>query len=179
MNLAEYSSRDREEIEKLFTKVFSESEGSSEGLLIGKLAHDLMHSTDPEDLYGFIAVEDGQVIGSIFFSRLRFNNSESNAFILAPVAIHTDYQGQGIGQKLINFGIDYLKENGVDLVFTYGDPDFYNRVGFSPISEKIAKAPLKLTYPFGWLCQSLVGSEIEPITGNSHCVAALNHAEYW
>jgi putative acetyltransferase len=179
MNLAEYTSSDSEKIEKLFTKVFSESEGPSEGFLIGKLAHDLMNSTEPEDLFGFIAGEDRQIIGSIFFSRLRFNNRESNAFILAPVAIHTDYQGQGIGQKLINYGINKLKENGVGLVFTYGDPGFYKRVGFNPISEKVAKAPFKLTYPFGWLCQSLIGSEIEPIAGNCYCVAALNHPEYW
>ena len=178
MNLSEYSSNDSEEIEKLFTKVFSDSEGQSEGLLIGKLVYDLMNSTDPEDLYGFIAVENGQIIGSIFFSRLTFE-SEVSAFILSPVAIHTDYQGQGIGQKLINFGINYLKENQVSLVFTYGDPNFYQKVGFKPISEKVAKAPLKLKYPVGWLCQSLVGSEIEPIAGNSYCVAALNHQEYW
>ena len=178
MNLSQYSSNDSEAIEKLFTKVFSDSEGQSEGLLIGKLARDLMRSTDPEDLYGFIAVENGQVIGSIFFSRITFE-SGVNAFILAPVAIHTDYQGQGIGQKLINFGIKVLKENGVDLVFTYGDPDFYRKVGFRPISETVAKAPFKLKYPHGWLCQSLPGNEIEPISGNSHCVEALNHPEYW
>jgi putative acetyltransferase len=178
MNLAGYNSSDSEKIEKLFTKVFSESEGASEGLLIGKLAHDLMSGTDPEDLYGFTARENRQIIGTIFFSRLRFE-SEFNAFILAPVAIRADYQGQGIGQKLIKFGINKLKENGVGLVFTYGDPDFYKRIGFSPVSEKVAKAPLKLTYPFGWLCQSLAGSEIEPIAGNSYCVAALNHPEYW
>ena len=178
MNLSEYSSNDSEEIEKLFTKVFSESEGQSEGLLIGKLVHDLISSTDPKRLYGFIAKENGQIIGSIFFSSLMFE-SEVNAFILSPVAIHTDYQGQGIGQKLINFGINYLKDNGVGLVFTYGDPNFYKKVGFKPISEKVVKAPLKLKYPAGWLCQSLVGNEIEPIAGNSYCVDALNHPEYW
>ncbi len=178
MNLSKYDENDSEEIERLFTKVFSDSEGQSEGLLVGQLSHDLMISTRPEDLYGFIATENGQIIGSIFFSRLSFE-SEVNAFILSPVAIHTDYQRQGIGQKLIDFGISRLKEDKVDLVFTYGDPDFYKKVGFKPISEKMAKAPLPLKYPFGWLCQSLVGNEIEPIAGKSYCVAALNHPEYW
>lgn len=178
MNLSKYNSSDSEKIKKLFTKVFSESEGQSEGLLIGKLVHDLMGSTDPKDFYGFTAKENGQIIGSIFFSRLILN-SDVSAFILSPVAIHTDYQGQGIGQKLINFGINYLKESGVDLVFTYGDPNFYKKVGFKTISEKIVKAPLKLKYPIGWLCQSLGSNEIEPIAGNSYCVDALNHPEYW
>jgi len=57
--------------------------------------------------------------------------SEVNAFLLGPVAIHTSYQGKGIGQKLINFGLNTLKENGVELAFTYGDPNFYSKVGFS------------------------------------------------
>jgi len=178
MNLSEFSATDSEEIEKLFTKVFSDSEGESEGLLIGTLVRDLVNSTAPDDLYGFLSMDNGKIIGSIFFSRLTFESMIS-AFILSPVAIHTDYQGQGIGQQLINHGINHLKGSGVELVFTYGDPDFYKRVGFEIISENIAKAPLKLKYPAGWLCQSLVGNRIEPIPGNSFCVSALNHPEYW
>jgi putative acetyltransferase len=60
-----------------------------------------------------------------------------------------------------------------------GDPGFYSKVGFRPITEKLVKAPLKLMYPEGWLGQSLLSDEIEPITGNSHCVDALNKPEYW
>jgi hypothetical protein len=33
--------------------------------------------------------------------------------------------------------------------------------------------------PEGWLGQSLVGDEIEPIAGNSYCVEAFNKPEYW
>ncbi len=178
MNLLPYSPDYIEEIKRLVTKVFSDSEGQSEGLLIGNLTYDLMTSTDTQDIYGFVAIENAEIIGSIFFTRLTFE-SEVNAFLLSPVAIHTNYQGKGIGQKLINFGIHYLKENGVALVFTYGDPKFYSKVGFSLIGEKLVKAPLKLSYPEGWLGQSLLSDEIEPITGSSYCVAALNKAEYW
>ncbi len=178
MNLLPYSPSNIEEIKQLFTKVFSDSEGQSEGLVIGSLVYDLMTSTDAQDLYGFVAIENEEIIGSIFFTRLTFE-SEVNAFLLSPVAIHTNYQGKGIGQKLINFGINHLKENGVGLVFTYGDPKFYSKVGFSLITEKLAKAPLKLTYPEGWLGQSLVSDEIEPITGSSYCVEALNKPGYW
>ncbi len=79
-----------------------------------------MDSTDSNDLYCFIATEDEQIIGSIFFSRMIFE-SGINAFILSPVATHTDHQRKGVGQKLINFGLDVLKENGVELMITYGD----------------------------------------------------------
>ena len=178
MELLTYKSSNIEEIKQLFTKVFSDSEGQAEGVLIGNLTYDLMTGTHAQDLYGFVATVNKQIIGSIFFTKLTFQN-EVNAFLLSPVAIHTSYQGKGIGQKLIDFGICHLKVNGVELVFTYGDPRFYSKVGFSCITEKSVKAPLTLTYPEGWLGQSLLSDEIEPITGNSHCVAALNKPEYW
>ncbi|RTR39496.1 N-acetyltransferase [Shewanella canadensis] len=178
MKLLTYSSSHIAEIKQLFTQVFSDSEGESEGLLIGNLAYELLMETDPQDLYGFIAIEDEQIVGSIVFTRLVFE-SGANAFLLSPVAIHTSYQGKGVGQKLIRFGINHLKDRGVGVVFTYGDPNFYSKVGFNPITEKLAKAPLKMTYPEGWLGQSLVGEAFEPIIGNSYCVEALNNPEYW
>jgi len=178
MKLSAYNPSNTEEIKQLFTKTFSDSEGQSEGLLIGNLAYELMTSTNAHDFYCFVATENEQIIGSIIFSKLSFE-SEINAFLLSPVAISTSYQGKGIGQKLINFGLNSLKENGVELAFTYGDPSFYSKVGFSLITEKIVKAPLKLTYPEGWLGQSLVSDEIEPITGNSYCVEAFNNPDIW
>ena len=178
MEFLTFKSSKSKEIKKLFTKVFSDSEGQAEGKLIGNLTYDIIISTNAQDLYGFVATENEQIIGSIFFTRLTFE-SGINAFLLSPVAIHTNYQGKGIGQKLVNFGINHLKENRVSIVFTYGDLNFYSKVGFKLITEKIAKSPFKLTYPEGWLAQSLVSDEIEPIIGNSYCVEAFNKPEIW
>lgn len=178
MKLLTFKSSNIDEIKQLFTKVFSDAEGQSEGELIGNLTYDIMTNTNVQDLYGFIAVENEQIIGSILFTRLTFQNGV-NAFLLSPVAIQTSYQGKGIGQKLINFGVSHLKKNGVSIIFTYGDPNFYSKVGFNQITEKIAKAPFKLSQPEGWLAQSLVGDEIKPILGNSYCVEAFNKPEIW
>ena len=178
MNLSMYNKGDVAEIEQLFIKVFSDSEGSVEGLLIGELVHDLLKTTDTQNIYGFVATENNLILGSIIFTKLTFE-SGINAFILSPVAILTNQQGKGIGQKLIKHGIQHLAKQGVKLVFTYGDPNYYSKVGFRAITEEIVKAPLKLSQPEGWLCQSLVGDVIKPITGNSYCVEALNRPEYW
>lgn len=178
MKISAYNANNIEEVTQLFAETFSDSEGKEEGLSIGRLVRDLVTETDVQDILGFVASENDQIIGSIFFTRLWFQN-DINAFILAPVAVHTNHQGKGVGQKLINFGINQLKENGVALLVTYGDPNFYSKVGFQPISEKLIKAPLKLTQPEGWLCQSLVGDEIEPIPGDVSCVEALSKPEYW
>ena len=178
MKLSTYNPNNADEIEQLFIKTFSDSEGQSEGKAIGELVRGFMDRTDANDRYCFIATENGQIIGGIFFTRMTFE-SGINAFILAPVAIHTDHQRKGIGQQLIDFGLNTIREDGVELVLTYGDPNFYSKVGFSVITEKLVPAPLKLTYPEGWLAQSLVSDEIEPIVGKSYCVEELNNSELW
>ncbi len=178
MKLSPYIPTQANEIKELFTKVFADSEGESEGLLIGKLAQELMLETPKEDLYGFVAIEDEKIVGAIFFSRLRFE-SDLRAFILSPVAVHTEYQGKGIGQKLLTYGIQKLTNDGVELVMSYGDPNYYSKVGFEPVKEEVIKAPLPLTYPEGWIGQSLVSDRITPIAEQPSCVAALNNPEYW
>lgn len=178
MDFSMYNPSQSEEIKSLFTKVFSDSEGESEGVLIGNLAYELITETDEKDLYGFVATEDEKIIGCIFFSRLTFGSCVC-AFILSPVAVHTDHHGKGIGQKLINYGTNKLKAAGVELVMTYGDINFYSKVGFNPISEEVVRAPLKLTYPEGWIGQSLISDTLQPIAGQSYCVKALDKPEYW
>ena len=178
MILSEYKSRQSQVVIALFTTVFSNSEGREEGLLIGNLVSELIATTDTQDLIGFVATVQNEIIGAIFFSRLTFENN-ANAYILSPVAVQTQHQRQGVGQQLITFGINHLKDSSVDLVFTYGDPKYYSKVGFTQVSEEIIKAPLQLTYPEGWLAQSLTGSVVVPISGTSQCVAALNKQVYW
>ncbi|MCK2149410.1 hypothetical protein MYE70_10065 [Marinobacter alexandrii] len=68
---------------------------------------------------------------------------------------------------------------GVDLVFTYGDPNYYSKVGFKPVSQEIATAPFELTHPEGWLDLSLTGGEITPLPGVARCVDAFNDPALW
>ena len=178
MKLKTFNKSYTDETQQLFTSVFSDSEGQEEGMLIGHLVSELIESTDDKDIYGYIAIENHQIIGSIFFTTLLFQ-TDVKALLLSPVAVSTNYQGKGIGQKLILFGIEQLKEINVELLFTYGDPNFYSKVGFSCITEDTIQAPFKLTQPEGWLCQSLHGDAIKPIDGPSFCVEALNKPEYW
>jgi len=178
MNLELYKLSQQQEIVDLYTSVFTDSEGESEGKLIGKLVSELQETTDKKDIYGFVAKDGKSIVGCIFFTRMSFDNPIIS-FILSPVAVLTSIQKQGLGQKLINFGINYLKEKKVELLLTYGDPNYYSKVGFKPVAEKIIPAPLKLTYPEGWLAQSLKGDEIPVIKGSSACVKALSDQNYW
>ncbi|RKZ93609.1 MAG: GNAT family N-acetyltransferase [Gammaproteobacteria bacterium] len=178
MKLAAYSSGQFQEVINLFTDVFSDSEGQDEGQVIGQLVTELIRTTDSKDLLGYVSISDGRIIGCIFFSRLTLPSSKA-AFILSPVAVSSQKQGKGLGQQLINYGIQQLKTRGVELVFTYGDPNFYSKVGFLKIAEDVVKAPKKLTYPEGWLAQSLNTESITSEIRGVKCVEALNKQEYW
>lgn len=87
---------EEETIGRLFASVFSDSEGEEEGNLIGELARDLFESTDEPDLFNFVAEVDGQISGSIFWTRMVFEKEDA-AFILAPVTVRSEYQGKSIG----------------------------------------------------------------------------------
>jgi len=179
LELTLWTDEHTQEIIDLFTKTFTDSEGKTEGELIGNLAHDLMTKADKDTLRVFIVQEKDVIVGCIFFSEMTFQKSSQKAYLLAPVAILTQYQGKGIGQKLIHFAHNILKKEGKDIVITYGDIRFYEKVGYSPISEEIIQAPLKLSYPQGWLAQSLLQNNISPIPGKSHCIEAFNDPRYW
>ena len=166
------------DIEVLFDSVFAKSESEQEGALIRNLAKEMMASTDSRDLYGFVADDDGKIVGAIFFSRLTFQNN-LDVFILAPVAVHTDHQGLGIGRALIMHGLREIEKRGIRFVITYGDPAFYSKVGFHHISQNAIEAPHSLSQPEGWLGQSLTEEQIETIHGHCTCVKALDNPVYW
>ncbi len=178
MTLKHFELSDSESVIELFEQVFTDSENADEGKVIAGLVRNLITTTNPEELIGFVAMSDGEIIGCIFLSSVYLANNAS-AFILSPVAIKTTEQGKGIGQKLINFGLEHLKTKNVGLVLTYGDPNFYSKTGFQWLSEDVIQAPFKLTFPEGWLAQSLNGREIESVEGRSKCVPALSQQHYW
>ncbi|CUH41733.1 GNAT family N-acetyltransferase [Ruegeria atlantica] len=163
----------------LFRRVFTASESDEEGTAIGALVSDLLTTTPNGDLSAAIAHDGSLVLGCILFSRLRFDQDPRQVFLMSPVAVRTDRQKAGIGQRLIAFGLDGLRRDKVNFVVTYGDPNYYGKTGFFPISEKVAQAPLPLSHPHGWLGQSLTGAEMAPFKGPPHCVSAFNKPELW
>jgi predicted N-acetyltransferase YhbS len=168
----------QKEVTELFTSVFTSSESEKEGMLIGRLSSELASSIDNDDIICFGVYENELLIGSIFFTRLKFN-SPIQVYMLAPVAVSTENQGKGIGQALISYGLNELKKRSVNVAVTYGDPNYYSKVGFQELSENLIQAPLKLSMPFGWLGQSLSGEPIPTINERPVCVKEFNDPVYW
>lgn len=178
MKFGTLTAADSLEVVALFETVFTRSEGAREGALIGALARDLMSSLDAEDIHGFLALHEGEIVGAIFFTRLAFDHPRE-AFLLAPVAVHGDHQGVGIGQTLIAHGLREMARRGVSFVATYGDPAFYSRVGFRPLSQDVIRPPYELSQPEGWLGQMLTSEPLASVTGRCSCVRAFDDRAYW
>jgi predicted N-acetyltransferase YhbS len=168
-----------EEIIDLFTATFTASEGTEEGALIGGLVRDLMARTPERDLRVVVAEEDGGLVGAVLSTRLAFDEDNRTVFVLGPVAVATARQRQGIGQRMLVHALGRLRDSGVDVAVTYGDPDYYAKVGFRPMTEIFAAAPFRLQHPEGWLGRSLTDAEMTPLKGRSRCVDALNDPVFW
>jgi putative acetyltransferase len=83
---------------------------------------------DGEAVISGIAIDDGQVVGHIMFSRM---DAPFRALGLAPVAVTPSLQRNGIGGELIRWGLAQAKAEAWQGVFVLGDPKFYGRFGFS------------------------------------------------
>ncbi len=166
-------------IADLFTATFTASEGADEGALIGALVRDLFERTPATEIRAFRASDEGRLIGAVVFTRLIYPDDPRCVVLLSPMAVATDRQRQGIGQALITQALKSLRDEGAEVAITYGDPDYYRRVGFHPISEDQARAPLPLSLPHGWIGQSLTGGEMPALVGKPKCVPALNRPDIW
>jgi predicted N-acetyltransferase YhbS len=169
----------KEELITLFTKTFADSEGQESGKIIEKLVTDFLSKTSENKLRVFVAVDGEKLIGGICFTQLEFEQSDISTFMMAPVAVLTEYQGKGVGQQLINYGHQILKKEGAEWVITYGDINFYRKVGYQQVNEDVIPAPQTLQFPHGWLAQSLGEIPIQPIKGKSFCVDEIIDPVYW
>ncbi|MDT0681617.1 N-acetyltransferase [Roseicyclus sp. F158] len=169
----------RDGIIALFKDAFTASEGEAEGDLVASLVTGMLSSVAQDDIFVSSAIDDGTLVGTVIFTRMDYTEDERTVFILSPAAISTRRQGEGIGQALLSHGLNTLRKSGVDVVLTYGDPNFYSKVGFETITEEIARAPLPLSHPEGWLGQSLKTEALKPLQGAPTCVAPLNDPSLW
>jgi putative acetyltransferase len=80
-----------------------------------------------------VAEVDNIVVAHILFSYIELVGEEKlQVLALAPIAVHPQFQKQGIGSALIKSGLEKAETRGESLVIVLGDPQFYSRVGFVP-----------------------------------------------
>jgi len=162
-----------------FAAVFTASEGAEEGAAIGALVRGLLTTTPEAETRVFTARAGDDLVGAVLFTRLHYAHDPRRVWLLSPMAVATQSQGQGIGQRLIRQALDHLRAEGADVALTYGDPAFYGRVGFAPVSAADAPPPQPLSMPQGWIGQALDGAPLTPLKGRARCAPALDDPAFW
>jgi len=91
-----------------------------------------------------IAETDGQIIGHVLFTKIKIIDSLNHCFeslALAPIAVRTAFQRQGIGAALIRAGLSKAREIGYLSVIVLGHETYYPKFGFQPASRWNIQAP--------------------------------------
>ena len=84
-----------------------------------------------------VALREKQVVGHVLFTAVTLDPLHPGWFGvgLGPVAVLPECQHQGIGSRLIEFGLELCRQQGADFCVLLGDPRYYSRFGFIPASE--------------------------------------------
>ena len=146
------------------------------------LVRDLIGDTSAKPIVSLLAIQDDRAVGHILFTKARLEpEAPLSISILAPLAVVPDSQKQGIGGKLIEYGLQVLSESMVDLVFVLGHPEYYPSYGFKqagnlgfdapyPIPEKNADA---------WMVQALKTGGLAGEKGRIQCSKILDQPQHW
>ena len=156
-----------------------DSFGDEEGPVIERLVLEILNFKSDDPIYSFVIENNESIIGHIIFSPVTIEGCEkTKAYILAPLAISSAHQKKGLGTKLISHGISKLKAQGIEVVFVFGDPNFYGRSGFK--TEKNIATPFKITYPpEAWMTRELASGVLSNTSGIAKCIPPLMLKEYW
>ena len=79
-----------------------------------------------------VACSGDSVIGHALFSpvQLRCGGQSVDGMGLAPMSVESQYQRQGVGTRLMNHGLEKLRQSGCEFVVVLGHPEYYRRFGF-------------------------------------------------
>jgi putative acetyltransferase len=115
-------------------------------------------------LLSVVAELDGRIVGHILFSRMSIETPTGVVAVvaLAPMAVLPQYQRQGIGGKLIRYGLDTLRGLGERAVIVVGHPGYYPRFGFSTERARSLESPFP---PAAFMALELTPGALDGIHG--------------
>ena len=167
---------DRDDVSDVHLSAFPDGERE----IVSELAINLLFEKTTPETISLVAEKEGAVVGHVAYSPVRIDNNENlQAYILAPLGVKPEYQKRGIGSRLIESGMQQLLEKGVNILFVYGDPEYYRKFGFSADVADRYTPPYKLLYPFGWQAKALNEFTAEKTSNKIACVTSLSDPELW
>jgi putative acetyltransferase len=98
---------------------------------------------DGDALVSLVAEIDGQIVGHALFSRMEVeaDGVPLRGAGLAPVGVLPDLHSGGVGSALIWRGLEMLHEQGIQISFVLGHPDYYPRFGYSKEAARPFASP--------------------------------------
>jgi len=177
VSIRETTNDDLAEILQVEKLAFGEDEEAN-------IVSDLLSDKTAAPTLSLLAYSGSKPVGHVLFSRVYFDDPEDQTLmhILAPLAVIPEYQGKGIGGKLIKKGLEILKARGTELVFVLGHEKYYPKYGFIPNAGKFGLLP---PYPIAeenlnaWMYQLLDEEDHSGTKGKIKCADELNKPEYW
>ena len=107
----------------------------------GAFEHYIVHNLRDDDSFipylDYVIEVDAKIVGHINYSRgsIDYGDEKVDAVVLGPLAIHRDYQNQGLGSELIEYTLNLAENDGIPFVVVIGDENYYRRFGFVSASE--------------------------------------------
>ena len=107
----------------------------------GAFEHYIVHNLRDDESFlenlTYVMESNDGIIGYIGYSEgfIDYGDERIGAVVLGPLAIHEDFQNQGLGSKLIDHTLNLAKDEDIPFVFVVGDEDYYRRFGFISASE--------------------------------------------
>ncbi len=125
--------------------------------------HLLVHNLRSADRFikslDFVAIHGGEIVGNIIYVEAKITGRDGKEHPVAafgPVSVLPEYQGRGVGSRLITHTAQLAREMGYRAILIYGDPEYYKRFGFKP-----SKA-YRITNPDGRYPAALLVWELYP-----------------
>ncbi|MEN6556720.1 MAG: N-acetyltransferase [Thermoguttaceae bacterium] len=179
MKIRRSTESDRLEISSIHISAF----GPEKGIEIAELVNGLLDDETAKPLLSLVAEKDGKLIGHILYTKatLQPENNDISIQLLAPLAVLSDCQSQGVGGQLIREGLRLLKESGVDLVFVLGHPGYYPKCGFQTAGVLGFEAPYPIPeeHANAWMVQELRGGVLSAVKGKVQCATVLHQPQHW
>ncbi|MCF4968159.1 GNAT family N-acetyltransferase [Nostoc sp. CMAA1605] len=114
-----------------------------------KIIEAIRHSDFYIPALSLVAEVNNQIVGHIILSYIHLIGEEQlKVLALAPLAVHPQFQKQGIGSKLVTVALTKAAETQEALVIVLGHPDFYQRFGFEPSVNYGIESPFPVAQEF-------------------------------